>query len=183
MGARAARAGPVTFAAFLDRDGTIVIDRHFLADPKGLELLPNATEGLRELRRLGARLVVVTNQSGIGRGYFDAATLARIHQGMRELLAEHGVELDAIYACPHAPEAGCTCRKPASELYLRAAEELRLDVERSFVIGDRDVDVEAGRRLGATPIRIGPRARGSELCASDLLAAAWLVRERVVGGC
>jgi D-glycero-D-manno-heptose 1,7-bisphosphate phosphatase len=158
----------VSFAVFLDRDGTIVADKHFLADPDRLELLPHAAEGLRELHRLGARLVVVTNQSGVGRGYFAEDVVDAMNDRLRTLLAADGVELDGIYVCPHSPDDGCECRKPRSGLFLRAAEDLDVDLAESFVIGDRDVDVEAGRRIGAVPIRIG-RAPGD---AADLLAAA-----------
>jgi D-glycero-D-manno-heptose 1,7-bisphosphate phosphatase len=166
----------VSFAVFLDRDGTIVADKHFLADPAGLELLPNAAEGLRALLALGARLVVVTNQSGVGRGYFDEAAVDAMHDRLRELLAAERVELAGIYTCRHAPDAGCDCRKPAPALYERAARELGVDLTSSFVVGDRDVDVEAGRRIGATPIRIGSNGAGDELVAPDLLAAARLIR-------
>jgi D-glycero-D-manno-heptose 1,7-bisphosphate phosphatase len=163
----------VSWAAFLDRDGTIVVDKHYLSDPDGLELLPNALEGLRALRDLGARLVVVTNQSGVGRRYFSAEAVDRMHERLREILAEGGIELDGIYACPHAPEDGCACRKPGTELFERAAADLGLDPGESFVLGDKDADVEAGRRIGATSILIGP---GEDAGAPDLLAAARLIR-------
>jgi histidinol-phosphate phosphatase family protein len=170
----------VTWAAFLDRDGTIVADKHYLSDPDGLELLPNALEGLRELRELGARLVVVTNQSGVGRGYFPAEAIDRMHERLRQLLVEGGVELDAIYVCPHAPDDGCECRKPGTALFERAAEDLGLDLGTSFVVGDKDADVEAGRRIGATPILVGP---DDDADAPDLLAAARLIRSaRLVVG-
>jgi histidinol-phosphate phosphatase family protein len=165
----------VTWAVFLDRDGTIVVDKHYLADPDGLELLPNALDGLRELRDLGARLVVVTNQSGVGRGYFPAETVERMHERLRELLAQGGVELDGIYVCPHAPGAGCACRKPGTALFERAADDLGLDLGESFVLGDKDADVEAGRRIGATPILVGP---GMDADAPDLLEAARLIQSR-----
>ena len=159
----------MTWAAFLDRDGTIVVDKHYLADPDGLELLPNALEGLRAMRDLGARLVVVTNQSGVGRGYFPAEAVDRMHERLRELLAEGGIELDGIYVCPHAPDDGCACRKPGSALFEQAAEELEVDLGASFVVGDKKADVEAGRRIGATPIWIGGEA-------ADLREAARLIR-------
>jgi D-glycero-D-manno-heptose 1,7-bisphosphate phosphatase len=161
----------VSFAVFLDRDGTIVVDKHYLADADGLELLPNAAAGLRELQDLGGRLVVVTNQSGVGRGYFDEAALAAMNARLEELLAAEGVELAGIYACPHAPDAGCDCRKPATGLFTRAGDELGLELEGSFVVGDGESDVEAGARIGATTIRIGVEA-------PDLVAAAELVRAR-----
>jgi D-glycero-D-manno-heptose 1,7-bisphosphate phosphatase len=165
----------VTFAVFLDRDGTIVADKHYLAEPEGLELLPSALAGLRELRSLGARLVVVTNQSGVGRGYFPEEALEPMHARLRELLAEGGIELDGIYVCPHALDEGCDCRKPGTALFIRAADELGLELEESFVLGDKDADVEAGRRIGATPILIGRDPADGGLHAPDLLAAARLV--------
>jgi D-glycero-D-manno-heptose 1,7-bisphosphate phosphatase len=161
----------VSFAVFLDRDGTIVVDKHYLADADGLELLPNAAAGLRELQGLGGRLVVVTNQSGVGRGYFDEAALAAMNARLEELLAAEGVELAGIYACPHAPDAGCDCRKPATGLFTRAREDLGLELEGSFVVGDGESDVEAGARIGAMTIRIGVEA-------PDLVAAAELIRAR-----
>ncbi len=167
----------MSFAVFLDRDGTIVVNKHYLSDPDELELLPNAAEGLRKLRDLGARLVVVTNQSGVGRGYFDEAALAAMHSRLEELLAAEGVELAGIYTCPHSPEAGCDCRKPATRLYGQAVEELGLELEGSFVLGDGDADVEAGARLGATSIRIAPE-EGAGLRAPNLLAAAQLISSR-----
>lgn len=165
----------MSFGVFLDRDGTIVADKHYLSDPAGLELLPNALEGLRELRRLGARLVVVTNQSGVGRGYFPAEAVEAMHGRLRELLAAGGVELDGIYVCPHAPGEGCTCRKPASALFQRAAEEHDIDLASSFVVGDGEADVEAGQRIGATSILISQEPGGNELHAPDLLAASRLI--------
>jgi histidinol-phosphate phosphatase family protein len=169
----------VSFAVFLDRDGTIVADKHFLFEPDDLELLPNAVEGLRALRRLGARLVVVTNQSGVGRGYFDEAAVERVNRRLLQLLADHGVELDGIFVCPHAPDEGCDCRKPAPGLFRRAAAELGVDLTRSFVIGDRDVDVRAGRGIGATSILIGLDGTADPEVphAPNLLAAARLVRQ------
>ncbi len=158
----------MSFGVFLDRDGTIMEDKHFLADAEGVMLLPNAAEGLRRLRALGARLVVITNQSGVGRGYFPIEAVERVNWRLAELLAAEGVELDGVYVCPHAPEAGCDCRKPGTELFRRAASELGLDLAEAVVIGDRDPDVEAGRALSATTIRIG-------VDAADLLEAAELV--------
>lgn len=138
----------------LDRDGTIIYDRHYLADPAGVELLPGAAAGLRKLRELDCGLIVVTNQSGIGRGYFDEPTLGRIHDRMCELLAAEKIALDAIYFCPHATADACDCRKPKPGMAVQAAREFGFDPRTSFVIGDRPGDVELGRAIGATSILV-----------------------------
>lgn len=138
----------------LDRDGTIIYDRHYLADPAGVELLPGATDGLRKLQQLGCGLVVVTNQSGIGRGKFDEPMLARIHERMHELLAAEQIRLDGVYYCPHIDEAACLCRKPKTGMAEAAARDFDFDLRTSYVIGDRWGDVELGRAVGATSILV-----------------------------
>jgi D-glycero-D-manno-heptose 1,7-bisphosphate phosphatase len=134
----------------LDRDGTINVERHYLSHPDQLELLPNAAAGLRRLQQLGLGLAVVTNQSGVGRGYFDLAAVDAVHARLRELLTAEGVALDGIYVCPHTAADGCGCRKPLPGMALRAARELGFDPARAFVIGDKAVDVDLGRAVGAT---------------------------------
>jgi D-glycero-D-manno-heptose 1,7-bisphosphate phosphatase len=142
-------------AVFLDRDGTLVERSHYPSRPEHLRLYPGIAAPLAALRRAGFRLVVITNQSGIARGYFTEADLDRMHAYLRAELAARGVELDAFYHCPHHPDgqvAGlamrCDCRKPAPGLLLRAARELGLDLARSWFIGDILDDVEAGARAG-----------------------------------
>jgi D-glycero-D-manno-heptose 1,7-bisphosphate phosphatase len=159
----------VSFAVFLDRDGTLIEDRHYLGDPDGVELLPNAVEGLRLMRQVGAALVVVTNQSGVARGYFDQSAVHAVNARVTELLAADGVELAGIYVCPHGPTDGCDCRKPAPGLLLRAADELGLELASSYLVGDSERDVEAAKRAGATPLLLGSDA-------ADLLEAAELIR-------
>jgi histidinol-phosphate phosphatase family protein len=158
-------------AVFLDRDGTIIRDRHYLADPAEIELLPRASEGLRLLRAAGFLLVVATNQSGVGRGYFGLETLERQHERLRELLVRHGVVLDAIYACPHAPDAGCTCRKPLPGLIVRAAEELGIDLRASWVVGDDARDADAGRAAGTHTIVLGSECPDLVAAAAQITAA------------
>ena len=133
----------------LDRDGTIIVERHYLSDPAQVVLLPGAASGLRRLRKMGLGLVVITNQSGIGRGYFDEERLDSIHQRMIELLEAEGAYLDGIYFCPHLPEDNCSCRKPRSGLLYSAAEEKGFDPRYCFVIGDNVCDIELGKRVGA----------------------------------
>lgn len=134
----------------LDRDGTIIRERHYLSDPGLVELLPGAVEGMRLLLEAGLRLVVVTNQSGVGRGYFSEDTLERIHDRLQEMLTAAGIELGGIYVCPHTPDDDCGCRKPRTGMVDRASRELGFDPGRAFVIGDNASDIELGRRIGAS---------------------------------
>ncbi|HET7537565.1 MAG TPA: HAD family hydrolase [Candidatus Didemnitutus sp.] len=133
----------------LDRDGTLIVERHYLSDPAQVELLPGAAAGLRELQELGLGLIVVTNQSGVGRGYFTRTRLDEIHRRMTDLLAAEGVTLDGTYVCPHTPEDNCSCRKPQPGLVTTAAAELGFDPTQGFMIGDKPCDVELGQAVGA----------------------------------
>ena len=138
----------------LDRDGTINVEREYLSAPEQLELLPGAVCGLRHLRKLGLGLVVITNQSGVGRGYFDWARLDLIHQRLCALLAAEGIQLDGIYVCPHRPSDGCTCRKPQPELLEKAAREHHFKPSEAFVIGDKVIDIELGQQVGAITLLV-----------------------------
>lgn len=134
----------------LDRDGTLITERNYLSDPDQVELIPGTAEGLRQLSQLGLGLVVLTNQSGIARGYFDQIRLAEIHKRMCDMLAVDGVHLDGIYVCPHLPEDDCGCRKPRPGLVATAAAELGFDPATSFMVGDKPCDIELGRQIGAS---------------------------------
>jgi D-glycero-D-manno-heptose 1,7-bisphosphate phosphatase len=167
----------------LDRDGTIVEDPGFLRAPEQVRLLPGATSALRDLRRAGFRIAVVTNQSGIARGMFDEATLGAIHGRLRDLLAAEGAEIDGIYVCPHHPEEGrppyrtdCACRKPRPGLLLQALRELDLDPERSFSVGDSPRDLEAASAAGVPFVALRfSDARASHQAADLEGAAAWIL--------
>jgi D-glycero-D-manno-heptose 1,7-bisphosphate phosphatase len=170
----------------LDRDGTIIVDRHYLADPEGVALLEGAAEGLRRLTGLGLGMAVVTNQSAIGRGMLDELGLERVHLTMLRLLNEQGVGLDGVYWCPHIPEDGCKCRKPGTGMVERAAAELDFDPALAFVIGDKPSDVELGRRLGATTLLVrtgeGTRTEATldppaDHVVDDMLQAARTIEE------
>lgn len=158
----------------LDRDGTIIVERNYLSDPAQVELLPRAAEGLRQLQKMGFGLVVVTNQSGIGRGYFTEAQLSRIHQRMSELLLAEEVILDGIYVCPHRPEERCSCRKPQPGLLLSAAADMAFEPSECFVIGDKPCDIDLGRRVGATTFLVrtgyGHQAALENTCHPDYIA-------------
>jgi D-glycero-D-manno-heptose 1,7-bisphosphate phosphatase len=153
----------------LDRDGTVNVERHYLADPGQVELIDGAGEGLRRLRDLGLELLVVTNQSAVGRGYITANTLAAIHARLVECLAAEGIELGGIYVCPHVPADGCRCRKPDTGLLERAARERGFDPAAAIVIGDKESDIEMGRRAGSTTllVRTGYGARMAATTAAD----------------
>ncbi len=169
----------------LDRDGTLIVERNYLAKADQVELLPGAADGLRRLAAMGLGLVVVTNQSGIGRGYFDWHALDLIHGRFRDLLKAEDVELDGIYCCPHTPEAACECRKPRPGLVHIAARELGFDPGASFVIGDKPCDVELGHQVGATSflVRTGYGAKVAaegktvpDFIVDDLVAAADIIQ-------
>ena len=135
-------------AAFLDRDGTLVKEVGYLSDPGDLEILPGVPDALRALRAAGYALVVVSNQSGVGRGFFGRdrvhAAMARLRTGLRAT----GVELDAVYFCPHRPDAGCACRKPGTGLIERAVDDQLLSLRESAMIGDKVIDARTGLNAG-----------------------------------
>ncbi|MBI2932420.1 MAG: HAD family hydrolase [Planctomycetes bacterium] len=167
-------------AAFLDRDGTLVHDDGYMSRPEQLRPMRNAAYGIRRLIALGFVPVVVTNQSGVGRGLITRAQMARMTDRLRRLFAERGVRFAGVYVCPHHPDDGCACRKPKAGLLTRAARELKLDLKRSVMIGDSDRDVVAGRTVGARTILVGRKAMGrpsADHVARDLIdAARWLSR-------
>lgn len=173
----------------LDRDGTINEERHYLDDPDELRLLPNAACGLRSLREQGLGLILITNQSAVGRGYFGLDRLAEIHRRLHELLGREGAKLDAVYVCPHSPWDGCDCRKPNTGLALQAQRDFGFEPAECLVIGDKACDITMGRRLGATTflVRTGYGVRregrldmGPHFVVNDLLDAARTI-ERIVG--
>ncbi len=141
-------------AVFLDRDGTINEEVGYLNHLSRLRLIPGAARAIRRLRKAGLAVVVVTNQSGPARGYFPASLVHEVHQELRRRLAQEGAELEGIYVCLHHPEEGCACRKPQPGLVLKAARELGLDLSRSYVVGDRWVDIELARRTGTRGVLV-----------------------------
>ena len=142
-------------AVFLDRDGTLIEDVGYPRDPETVRLVDGAPEALAALRRAGFALVVVSNQSGIGRGFVTREEAKAVHERFLRELRARGVELDDVRYCPHTPEDACTCRKPATGLLLDAARELGLDLARSFMVGDKPGDVEAGRAAGCRTVLLG----------------------------
>ncbi len=147
-------AGPGRSALFVDRDGTLIVERHHLADPAGVELLPGVAEALRSARALGHPVVVVSNQAGVGRGQFPESVVHAVMARLRQLLRAQGVELDAVRFCPHAPQAGCDCRKPGTRLLREAADDLRLSLPDSVMVGDKWIDVAAGQSARAAGVLV-----------------------------
>ena len=137
-------------AVFLDRDGVVIKQCHYLKDPALVELEKSVADGIKALRDQGFVVIVVTNQSGIARGLFTSAEVEAIHERIQELLEAEGTKIDAFYTCPHHPDfdLDCDCRKPKPGMILRAAEEFDIDVGASFMCGDKAADVECGRNAG-----------------------------------
>jgi D-glycero-D-manno-heptose 1,7-bisphosphate phosphatase len=185
-------------AVFLDRDGTINEQMGYINHISRFVMLPKAAAGIRLLNEQGIAVVVVSNQSGLARGYFPESLLAKVHARMTGELAEAGAHVDGIYVCPHHPEAkeerfrvACDCRKPKPGLFLKAAADLGLDLARSYVVGDRWSDLKAAAAVQAKGVLvltgygrgdyeyIGPRQPVQPIhVAEDLYAAAeWIVRD------
>jgi D-glycero-D-manno-heptose 1,7-bisphosphate phosphatase len=143
-------------AVFVDRDGTIIREREYLADPAGVELLPGAAEGLAALTSAGFAVVIVTNQSGIARGYYDEAAYRAVQERVETELARRGAPVLASYHCPHHPDytGPCDCRKPGDALFRLAAREHGLDLGASAFVGDRLRDVEPARSVGAVAVLV-----------------------------
>ncbi len=170
-------------AVFIDRDDTIIEDVSYDSDPARTSLISGAAEALRKLKESGYLLVVISNQAGIGHGYFTADDVERKNSRMRELFRTEGVEFDAIYYCPHKPEDNCGCRKPAPGLILKAARDLGIDLKKSAMIGDKTTDPEAGIAAGcAINIRISGEDAGttgkSYLVAHDIAEACQMALDR-----
>ena len=140
---------------FLDRDGTLLADPGYLHRIEDYALLPGVVEGLRALQEADFGLAIVTNQSGIGRGYFTQQQFDALQSHLLDDLDRHGVRIDGSYFCPHRPDNGCDCRKPATGMLLRARDELDAELASSWVIGDAASDVELAQRAGCRAIRIG----------------------------
>lgn len=154
-------------AVFLDRDGVLNEKVHFLHEPEKLKILPGVIEGLKKIQGK-FKLVIVTNQQGIGLGYYTKEDLFKVNSKMLGIFSEHGIVIDKIYFCPHSLSEGCTCRKPGIGMFLRAKEELNIDMPCSFMIGDQSTDILAGKEAGVKTILI-----------ADYISAAAVPSKRV----
>jgi D-glycero-D-manno-heptose 1,7-bisphosphate phosphatase len=141
-------------AIFVDRDGTINVDVHYLNDPDKFEMYPGVQIGVKKLQENGFKIIVITNQSGIARGYFTEEQLSDIHERMKKEFQRFGVTMDGIYYCPHHPDDKCNCRKPNTGLFEKAIIEHNIDVKKSYMLGDKILDVGAGKKTGVRTILI-----------------------------
>ncbi|MGV9199902.1 MAG: D-glycero-beta-D-manno-heptose 1,7-bisphosphate 7-phosphatase [Promethearchaeia archaeon] len=143
---------PENRAIFLDRDGVLNKEVNYLSDPAEFEFLEGSIEALKMLKTKGYLLIVITNQSGIARGYFTVKTLNKIHEKMERILKTHGIQLDDIYYCPHHPEftGPCECRKPKPGMLLEARKKHDLNLKKSYLVGDTLSDIEAGNMAYCT---------------------------------
>lgn len=141
-------------AVFVDRDDTLVIDAPYCGDPDKLIIYPGVPEAVAKLNKAGYLVIVVTNQSGIGRGLIDEAALSKVHDKLVKEIEAGGGKIDDIYYCPHHPDAGCGCRKPETALGVEAIVKYNIDPSKSFMIGDLDRDIEFGKRLGLMTFQV-----------------------------
>lgn len=183
-------------AVFLDRDGTLIKDCHYLKDPTGIELLPNAAEGLKELKDCGFLLIIVSNQSGVARGYFTIKEMEEVNRRLLFMLLEQGVEIDKLYCCPHHSKGiedspftkECACRKPQIGMAMQAQEELQLNLASCYMIGDKPDDILFGKNFGAKASILIKGEKNSEnkpedgisydYLAEDLLESALWIKQK-----
>lgn len=180
-------------AVFLDRDGTINEEVGYLSRLDELKLIPGTSEAIRLINEAGMKVVVITNQSGVARGYFTEEFVETVHGRINEILQQKGARIDRFYFCPHHPVYGngpykkaCSCRKPESGLFLRASKEMDIDLSRSYVIGDMLKDIDAGKRVGARGILVRT-GYGRNITITDkpvyiaedvLDAVKWILQDR-----
>ena len=163
-------------AVFLDRDGVITQEPpHYAHELSQLELIPKAADAIRLLNENGFVVIVASNQAGIAHGYYREEDAILFHQAMKENLAKEGAYIDAIYYCPHHPEAkidryrvDCNCRKPKPGMLTRAEKELNIDLKQSFIVGDKLSDIEAGKRAGCKTIMVRTGYGVEELKSNEL---------------
>lgn len=178
-------------AVFLDRDGTINIEKNYLVKYEDWEFIPKSVEAIKGFKELGFLVVVVSNQSGIARGYYSDVDVRNLHERVNTRLQKSGCMIDAFYICPHHPDfTACSCRKPAPGMLLKAAGELYIDLKSSYMIGDRLIDVQAGQNAGALAILVKTGYGNDELplavkagadVADDLYSAYLHIKQKERG--
>ncbi|MEO0106510.1 MAG: D-glycero-beta-D-manno-heptose 1,7-bisphosphate 7-phosphatase [candidate division WOR-3 bacterium] len=175
-------------AVFLDRDGTINIDKGYVHRIEDFEFIEGAVEAIGILNENGFKVIVITNQSGIGRGYYTEKDVEKLHQYINSELAKHNARIDAFYFCPHHPTEAlgkyrmeCNCRKPKTGLFEKALRDFDIDAQKSYVIGNSITDIESGRKIGARTILLTDQPipdNISDFTAKNLLSAVRLINEK-----
>jgi len=165
-------------AVFLDRDGVITVDKSYQYQTHDLELIPGAAAAIKKLKAGGYLAIIITNQSGVARGYFTEDDLLAFNSHMLKVLENEGAKADAVYYCPHLKGAkiayyrkDCACRKPKPGMLIKAAKEYGVDLSRSWVVGDKASDVDAGKAAGCRTILIGKEKGKADALAKDLSEA------------
>ncbi len=175
-----------TIAVFLDRDGTINEDVGYLDDPADVKLLDGVADAIRLLNQRGLKIIIITNQSGVARGYLTEEQLQGVNRRVVELLEKQGARVDAIYYCPHHPEDGCNCRKPMPGLLERASEELHVELEGSYMVGDKHTDVLTAKSAGVKGVLVGenpePCDDAHHVCRTLYDAVRWILKDLEASG-
>jgi histidinol-phosphate phosphatase family protein len=169
-------------AIFLDRDGTVVQDAGYLRDETALEPLNGALPALRELSAAGWLLIVVTNQSGVGRGFISITEMLEVKRAFENVMRSASAPLAASYCCIHAPEEKCECRKPSASLFFQAAREHGVDLRQSWMIGDRESDIFAGRNAGCSTIWLKNSVHAVNPELPDFIAGGWAEIVQIIQG-
>jgi len=177
-------------AIFLDRDGTLIKEKNFLANIKDIEIFKSAFSALKKLQQEGFLLFIVSNQSGIGRGYFTQEKVAEIHNALKNIFAKKNIFFTDIFFCPHKPEDKCSCRKPAIKLFLQAQKKYKINFKNSYIIGDKVSDVQAGKNIKAktilvltgygkrTYLELKAKKCSVDFVAKNLLSAVnWIIKQ------
>ena len=186
-------------AVFVDRDGVISEEVGYISDVEHFRLIPKSAEAVKLINQRGLKIIVITNQSGVARGYFSEEVLGHINRKMEQLLSDQGALLDGIYYCPHHPEGTveayrveCDCRKPATGLLIQASQEHAIDLSSSYLVGDKRTDIECAHRAGAKGILVltgygkdelsqidSAALAHPEYVAADLLdAVQWIIKDK-----
>jgi len=148
-------------AIFLDRDGVLIVEKDFLVNPDDVEFYPETIEALNSIKN-GYFKIVISNQSGVARGYFTSEDVKRVNSEISKMLGGKGIFIDAWFFCPHGPEDNCACRKPRPGMILEAAEKMNIDLENSWIIGDKSSDIEAGKASRIKTILVKTGYGGAE---------------------
>jgi D-glycero-D-manno-heptose 1,7-bisphosphate phosphatase len=180
---------PGNRAVFLDRDGTIMEDSNYVGNVERVVLIPNAATALKRLQDAGYKLFIVTNQSGVGRGYFTRDAVEAIHTHLNDHFSRAGVRFDHYYVCPHHPEDNCDCRKPKPRFLFEAAREHGLDLASCFMVGDRASDIQTGVNAGTKTILVltgagretlaKPEVRPDFVAGNINEAATWILNHNL----